>query len=90
MWGGPSVPLLAGASAYNNSTIGGAFSFHVPTPPSGTYWNPGSAFIYIMLFAGAGAPHASLGGSLTFDVRISPSEARWDYGSAPCWWKCWR
>ena len=83
--------LLAGASAYNNSTIGGAFSFHAPTPPSGTYWNPGSAFIYIMLLAGACVTYTpAFGGALAFNVDDSPSRANWRDGSAPFWWKCWR
>lgn len=43
----------------------------------------GSAFIYIMLVAGASAGNTSAwGGALPFDVVIPPSIAWWDFGSS--------
>ena len=74
--------LLAGASvAY--TAFSGAFTFVVYALPSHAWWDAGSAFIYIMLLAGAGYGNPSaIGGALTFRVYSAPSAAWWDYGSA--------
>ena len=74
--------LVAGASADDTSAWGGAFTFAVDCLPSDVFWNYGSAFIYIMLFAGGAADYTADVGAFTFDVSTSPSNAYWSIGSA--------
>ena len=68
-----------------SSAFGGAFSFSVDAVPveAWTPWDVGSAFIYIMLIAGAGAYDTSVrGGASAFDMNTRPSDAWWSGGSA--------
>ena len=87
--------LLAGASAVA-SAFGGALAFVVDVPPSWKDWAIGSAFIYIILIAGAGANCTSTNdGAFTFDVGTLPLDTWWYLGSAfiynaPCWCECCR
>ena len=75
--------LIAGAGA-SASAYGGALTFDVDTLPSDTWWYLGSAFIYIMLFAGASVDrHPALGGAFPFNVSLLLSNAWWGVGSAP-------
>ena len=75
--------LIAGAGA-SASAYGGALTFDVDTLPSDTWWYLGSAFIYIMLLAGASVrTPSSLGGAFPFSVGSPPSDTWWDIGSAP-------
>ena len=74
--------LIAGADAGAAPAMGGALPFDVLASPSSTWWNVGSAFIYIMLFAGGGADYTADVGAFTFDVSTPPSNAYWSIGSA--------
>ena len=75
--------LVAGASAGDTSSWGGALTFIAYDPPSSAWWSYGSAFIYIMLLAGGGVSDPSgTVGALTFAVGDSPLSPGWSYGSA--------
>ena len=76
--------LLAGAGATENPpAYVGALTFYVDGVPSAACWYFGSAFIYIMLIAGADAwSTPARGGALTFDVANSPSGVYLGVGSA--------
>ena len=73
--------LVAGASAGDTSSWGGALTFIAYDPPSSAWWSYGSAN---MLLAGAGADYASSSGAFTFSVDAVPVEewTPWDVGSA--------
>ena len=75
--------LIAGASV-NSASACGALAFCVDVPPSYALWVAGSAFIYIMLIAGAGASSApAVGGAFAFHAITLPSGEPWWYaGSA--------
>ena len=46
--------------------------------PSDPWWTVGSAFIYIMLLAGAGASsYSAHSGAFVFNMDYSPSAAYW-------------
>lgn len=72
--------LVAGASAGDTSSWGGALTFIAYDPPSSAWWSYGSAN---MLLAGAGAfDTPALGGALSFIVDGTLSGTAWDVGSA--------
>ena len=74
--------LLVGASAADAPAWGGALAFTMNSSPLWADWIIGSAFIYIMLIAGASVNSASACGALTFCVDVPPSYALWVAGSA--------
>ena len=68
--------------------MGGALAFNVIPPPSDAWWYNGSAFIYIMLFAGGGAAYAPPAvGAFMFIMGLSPSWVYWNCGSANKYFK---
>lgn len=75
--------LIAGACVNYNPAWIGALTFDVNNPHSAAWWSTGSAFIYIMLFAGAGAADPpARGGAFTFRMYDSPLWTTWTVGSA--------
>ena len=75
--------LVAGVSVNNPTSFVGALAFGAASLPSDAWLTGGSAFIYLMLLAGAAANGASAnGGALTFYVSDSPGWGIWPHGSA--------
>lgn len=77
------LSLVAGASADNTPSLGGAFTFAVAGLLSSSDWPLGSEYDFDMLIAGASAfDTPAIGGALAFTVADTPSWANWGIGSA--------
>ena len=74
--------LLAGAGTNSAPASGGALAFAADCSPLWANLNYGSAFIYIMLLAGANVNSDSACGALSLTVDVPPSYALWVSGSA--------